>query len=95
MTMDTATTTAPRQSASKSVPVWPLALIAFACGIVAAIMGYWPGVHVIQTILGLISVTFAFIAQYFSTNVDQRWVAMIGGIGGGFGVLVGLFHGGI
>lgn len=72
-----------------------LALIAFALGTLALILGLFiPGAHLIAAISGVIGFPLALYSQMVSATTGERWFNVIGMIGGFVGTGLALAGGG-
>jgi hypothetical protein len=87
-------TSSTRSSRGQSSRVWLAAFVCAGLGGVSAILSFWESAHLVQSVLGLLSLPFGAWAQLHSEVTNQRWVAICGAIAGGFGLGLGLGHGG-
>ena len=87
-------TSSTRSGPGRSSRVWLAAFVCAGLGGVSAILSFWESAHFVQSLLGLLSLPFGAWAQLYSGVTNQRWVAICGAIAGGFGLGIGLAHGG-
>lgn len=74
--------------------VWLAAIATVVFGGISALLAFWPSTHVVASLLGLLSLPLGGYAQMFSTHTNQRWAAICGATAGGFGLALGIAHGG-
>lgn len=74
--------------------VWMLAYVTMALGLIAALTGFWRSAYLIGLVLGVASMLTAAYTQMLSTHTNQRWLAIVGAIGGGLGAAMGAAHSG-
>lgn len=71
------------------------AIAAAVLGGIAALAAVWRSVSVVGMICGLLSLLAGAYAQMLSTHTKQRWLAICGAVAGGFGLAMGVGHGGL
>lgn len=74
--------------------VWLVAYLTMGLGMIAALTAFWRSAYLIGLVLGGISLLTAAYAQMLSTHTNQRWLAIVGAIGGGLGAALGAAHSG-
>ncbi|GAA0422712.1 hypothetical protein GCM10010160_58080 [Acrocarpospora corrugata] len=71
-----------------------LAVGSFLLGIVALILGFIVGAHIVATAFGIIGFAGGFFAQYVSVTTPQRSLIIMGIVASFVGALLGIAHGG-
>jgi|SRR5664279_4817 hypothetical protein len=75
--------------------VWSAAYVTVILGAIAAISAYWQSAHAVGLVLGALALPCAAVTQMLSTSTNQRWFAICGAVAGGFGMAMGIAHGGL
>lgn len=73
--------------------VWLAAYVTVGLGAIAALTAFWRSADMVGLVIGLVSLVTGSYAQMLSTQTNQRWLAIVGAIAGGFGMAMGIGHG--
>ncbi|GAB3107026.1 hypothetical protein GCM10027160_03150 [Streptomyces calidiresistens] len=71
-----------------------LAFVTIALGLVAAVSGFFTGLHALASWAGLIGVLVGGWGQMVSATTGERFLLVIGMGGAGFGLYMGIVNGG-
>lgn len=85
-------TTSDQSSAERRV--WLVAYMTMGLGLIAALTAFWHSAYLVGLVLGSVSLLTGAYAQMLSTQTNQRWLAIVGAIGGGLGAAMGAAHSG-
>lgn len=89
----TGSVTSSGQSAAER-RVWMVAYLTMGLGLIAALTAFWRSAYLVGLVLGGLSLLTGAYAQMHSTHTNQRWLAIVGAIGGGLGAAMGAAHSG-
>ncbi len=82
-----------RDQSSTERRVWLAAYLTVGLGAIAAVTAFWRSADMVGLVVGLLSLLTGMYAQMLSTETNQRWLAVVGAIAGGFGMGMGIGHG--
>lgn len=83
----------PSDQSSTERRVWMVACLTVGLGAVAALTAFWRSANMVGLVLGLLALLSGAYSQMLSTETNQRWLAVVGAIAGGFGMGMGIGHG--
>lgn len=75
--------------------VWMMAVATAVLGGIAALTALWRSASGVGLVCGGLSLLAGAYAQMLSTVSRQRWFAICGAVAGGFGMAMGVGHGGL
>lgn len=74
--------------------IWFAGIVVAVLGAISALLAFWPAAHLPESILGLVALPIAGWAQLISESTNQRWLIICGAVAAGFGLALGMAHGG-